>query len=65
MCVLCVCRDREREEMVYTDSVGMPTAAWPGVEKTGFVKADALTVHLARLTYYTLFSLSIAKRKRP
>ena len=39
--------------------------AWPGVKKTGFVYADAQTVHLARLTYHTLFSLSIVKRKHP
>ena len=52
MCVLC----REREEMVY--SVKVPTAGKPGVEKTGFEYADAQTVHLARPTCYTLFSLS-------
>ena len=39
------------------------------LEKTGFVYADAQTVHLARLTCYTLFSLSlslsIVKQKQP
>ena len=54
MCVLC----RERDEMVYKC---MPTAGKPSVKKTGFVYADAQTVHLAMLTCYTL-SPSIVKR---
>ena len=43
----------EREEMVYSVYL-LPAAGKPGVEKTGFVYADAETVHLARLTCYTL-----------
>ena len=48
MCVLCV--ERERGDGVQC----MPTAAWPGVEKTGFVYADAQTVHLANLLHALL-----------
>ena len=33
----------------------MPTAAQPGVEKTGFVYADAQTLHLAYLLHALLF----------
>ena len=39
MCVLCV--ERERGDSVQC----MPTAGKPGVEKTGFVYADAQAVH--------------------
>ena len=46
MCVLC----RERGDGVQC----MPTAALPGVEKTGYVYADAQTVHLAYLLHALL-----------
>ena len=55
MCVLCSGRERERDDVLQC-MPGPPTAAWPSVEKTGFVYADAQTVHLARPTCYTLFS---------
>ena len=57
------CVEKEREREGGNGLQCMSTAAWPGVENTGFVYADTQTVHLARPTYYTLFSLSIVKRK--
>ena len=46
-------REREREEMVC-----MPTAGKPGVEKIGFVYADAQTLHLSYLLHALLYLLS-------
>ena len=50
MCIVC----RERGDGVQC----MPTAAWPGVEKTGFVYADAQTVYLGYMLHALLYLLS-------
>jgi len=47
-------RERERKEMVYSSVCLLPSAGKPGVKKTGFVYADAQTVQLATLNYFTL-----------
>jgi len=54
MCVLCVERERERVSEREDGVQYMPTAAWLGIEKTGFVYADAQTVHLAYLLHTLL-----------
>ena len=59
---MCVCVEGGRERRCIIQC--MPTAGKPGVEKTGFVYADAQTVHLARPICYTLFYPSIVKRTK-
>ena len=53
-----MCVEKRETKRRYRIVQCMPTAGKPGREKTGFVYADAQTVHLACLLHAVLYLLS-------